>query len=189
VRITAAIPLALLLAAHSSANLFLYLERNDTRRRLNNLEKLAQCDRDFAAGASAAIRRLEQRGYRPWVRESWRSPQEQEKAYRRGVSEVNFGFHNVLGPRGEPRAFAADIAESEHAAKTSSDYALAAARAAQRYGLSTGILWGLGPEERAVVSQALYAAGAEPSHIGWDPCHFEPVGLSLRDAIALASSR
>jgi hypothetical protein len=152
----------------------------ENRRQMTNEDRLAKCDAGFAAKVRAVIHDLEGSGFKPWVAESWRSPKHQVQAFSLGHSEVKFGFHNVVGSRREPRAFAVDLIDAPGADAPSQEYALRLSSVAHHYNLTTGILWGLSNPERRVVGKA-----AETPHayrtvkIGWDPCHLEPADRSL----------
>jgi hypothetical protein len=153
---------------------------SDSQRQVTNEGRLAACDASFAASVRAVIRDLESCGFRPWVAESWRSPKDQVQAFTLGRSEVKFGFHNVVGLRREPRAFAVDLIDIPGASDPSPEYALRLSSVAHRYSLTTGILWGLSNRERRVVGKALEAPQIyRRLKIGWDPCHLEPTGRSL----------
>ncbi len=158
----------------------MFFQVKSLRRNAENLTKLAECDLTFAGAALGILQDLESRGFRPWIRQSWRSPDDQELAFRFGQSEVLFGFHNFTGPHGEPRSFAIDIVENRDSVETSTSYAIVLAGVARRRGLTTGILWGLSDSERQIVNRAV-EEGRHPRamKIGWDPCHVEPSGVSV----------
>jgi hypothetical protein len=152
----------------------------DGQRQMTNRERLAQCDASFAASVRAVIHDLESCGFKPWVAESWRSRENQVQAFTLGHSEVKFGFHNVVGTRREPRAFAVDLIDTPGADNPSQEYALRLSSAAHRYRLTTGILWGLSNRQRRVVGKAVETPQIDQRvKIGWDPCHLEPADRSL----------
>jgi hypothetical protein len=153
---------------------------SESRRKMTNDDRLAKCDAGFATKVRAVIHDLENSGFKPWVAESWRSPKHQVQAFTLGHSEVKFGFHNVVGPQREPRAFAVDLIDIPGANAPSQDYALRLSSVAHRYNLTTGILWGLSNPERRVVGKAVEAPHVDRIvKIGWDPCHLEPADRSL----------
>jgi hypothetical protein len=153
---------------------------SENQRRMTNEDRLAKCDAGFAAKVRAVIDDLESSGFKPWVAESWRSPKHQVQAFTLGHSQVKFGFHNVVGSRREPRAFAVDLIDTPGANAPSQAYALRLSSVAHHYNLNTGILWGLSHQQRRVVAKAIEALHAYRSvKIGWDPCHLEPADRSL----------
>jgi hypothetical protein len=165
---------------------------SENQRRMANEDRLAKCDAGFAAKVRAVIYDLESSGFKPWVAESWRSPKHQVQAFTLGHSQVKFGFHNVVGSRREPRAFAVDLIDTPGANAPSQAYALRLSSVAHHYNLNTGILWGLSHQQRRVVAKAIEALHACRSvKIGWDPCHLEPADRSLsqilRDVSRLGS--
>jgi hypothetical protein len=152
----------------------------DSQRQIANEGRLTTCDASFAASVRAVIHDLESCGFKPWVAESWRSPKDQVQAFTLGRSEVKFGFHNVVGLRREPRAFAVDLIDAPGANAPSQEYALRLSSVAHRYSLTTGILWGLNNRERRVVGMAIEGPRIDQRlKIGWDPCHLEPADRSL----------
>jgi hypothetical protein len=152
----------------------------DSQRQMTNDGRLAECDASFAASVRAVIHDLESCGFKPWVAESWRSREDQVQAFALGHSKVKFGFHNVVGSRREPRAYAVDLIDIPGAGAPSQEYALRLSSLAHRYNLHTGILWGLSDQERRVVGKALDAPRIlQRIKIGWDPCHLEPADQSL----------
>ena len=123
--------LAILVGISIAAGSLLFWRHRGVReaaRLTNNLEKLAGCDPTFAVGVARVIQSLESAGYRPWIRESWRSPVDQERAYAAGQSEIRLGFHNVTGKEGEHRAFAVDIVETIDLPHTKPQFAVTLAR-------------------------------------------------------------
>lgn len=159
----------------------------ESERRANNQLRLSECEPGFAADVGHVLRGLELLGLRPWIRESWRSPQDQDRAFRSGRSEIRLGFHNVTGRNGEHRSFAVDIVEGIDQTTTKPGYAVALARLAGSHRLKTGVLWGLMDFERPAVERAIQNPRLPVDRylkLGWDPCHLEPLNLSLADALA-----
>jgi hypothetical protein len=163
----------------------------EAERQTNNTASLSECDPELAAKVRAVLQGLETQGYRPWIRESWRSPTEQERAYIAGRSEIQLGFHNVTGRNGEHRAFAVDVVERTDGARTKPQYAVTLARLANANDLQTGISWGLMDWDRRTVERAVQTRSLpvnEYLKLGWDPCHLEPRNLSLKEALARAGA-
>jgi len=183
-------PLFVLIGVAAAAAALVYWQRwsvRESERLANNQLMLSECEPGFAANVGQVLRGLESRGVRPWIRESWRSPQDQERAFRSGRSEIRLGFHNVTGRNGEHRSFAVDIVERIDQTSTKPEYAVALSRLASANGLQTGILWGLMDFERPAVERAIQNRSLPVDRylkLGWDPCHLEPLNLSLADALA-----
>jgi hypothetical protein len=152
-----------------------------------NDDRLASCDAGFSVRVRAVIEELESYGFKPRIVESWRSPMAQRRAVASGRSLVTFGFHNIVGSRREPRAFAVDLVQSERATPTL-NYAFRLAALAARHRLDTGILWGLSKEERDAVYKAMAKPRvAAPVKIGWDPCHLQPADMTVAQALEAAA--
>jgi hypothetical protein len=163
----------------------------EAERQASNTAKLSECDPELAAKVRAVLQGLETQGYRPWIRESWRSPTEQERAYVAGRSEIQLGFHNVTGRNGEHRAFAVDVVERTDGARTKPRYAVTLARLAKVNDLQTGISWGLMEWDRQAVERVVQTQSLpvnEYLKLGWDPCHLEPRNLPLKEALARAGA-
>ena len=163
----------------------------EAERQANNREKLAECEAGFGADALRVLQGLESEGYRPWIRESWRAPAEQERAYEAGRSEIKLGFHNVTGKGGERRAFAVDVVERMDVAGTDPRYAVALARLAGANGMQTGIAWGLMGAERRAIEDGVRNRERRVNKylkLGWDPCHVEPRNLRLQEALVRAGA-
>lgn len=151
------------------------LERNRLR--------LAECHPEMARRVRCLIAQLEHDGYRPRIQDAWRSPEVQRELVRKGKSKVLWGFHNATTPEGAPDALAVDLLNDDHPLVPPMKYLLKLAAHALRVQCQTGITWGLtkGPRERL---EAAIAEG-EWSYIGargWDPCHCEPVDLTIAEA-------
>lgn len=160
---------------------------HEAERRANNQFMMSECEPSFAADVGKVLRELEVQGFRPWIRESWRSPQDQERAFRSGRSEIRMGFHNVTGRKGEHRSFAVDMVERIDQTSTRPEYAVALSRLATANGLQTGMLWGLMDFERPAVERAIQNRSQPVDRylkLGWDPSHLEPLNLSLADALS-----
>jgi len=127
----------------------------EAERQTNNAAKLSECDPELTAKVRAVLRGLETEGYQPWIRESWRSPIEQEHAYLTGRSEIRLGFHNVTGRNGEHRAFAVDVVERMDGARAKPRYAVTLARLASASDLQNGYLMGLMEWEQRALKRAV----------------------------------
>jgi hypothetical protein len=163
----------------------------EAERQTNNTANLTECDAEFAVKVRTVLQGLETEGYRPWIRESWRSPLEQERAYLAGRSEIRLGFHNVTGRNGEHRAFAVDVVERMDGARAKPRYAVTLARLASASDLQTGISWGLMDWEQRAVERAVQTQSLpvnEYLKLGWDPCHLEPRNLTLKEALERAGA-
>ena len=137
----------------------------------------------FRARVTALIADLEGEHIRPRIQQAWRSPADQLTAFNSGHSKLRFGFHNVTGAAGTPEALAVDLLDDDNPLHPPRRYLLRLAAAAERHGLITGIRWGLPGSLRAGIDRAIAAADWEaPVKIGWDPCHIEVVGLTVRQA-------
>ena len=117
---------------------------------------LALCSAEFSLRAAKFIAALENQGYDPYIRESWRSEAAQEEAVRRGRSEVSHGRHNEVGAEGEPASSALDLKAISRFHWRERAFEAAVACTAQKYDLETGIAWGLATEQRAAVAKVIF---------------------------------
>lgn len=110
------------------------------------------------------------------ILETWRSPERQAFYKSKGWSTVDYGFHTVTGPNGEPESLAIDMkadpydwnAPADHSdTKKLAQFYSDIAALAPKLGLSSGASW-----SRKDPKWAKYG-------IGWDPGHVEPAGISL----------
>lgn len=126
---------------------------------------------------------LEENGLRPRIQDAWRSLEAQKDANENGYSKVLYGFHNVTGKSGLPEALAVDLLDDDSPLKPGTPYLLQLAAAAEKFGLTTGIRWGL-PEE--LISGINISIDNEdwssPVKIGWDPTHVQPTGVTITQA-------
>lgn len=149
----------------------------DSQRRARNAQRLVECYPAFAGRVRLVIADLESAGFRPRIQCSWRSPADQATAYASGHSKVRYGCHNVTGPEPPyPReSLAVDLLDDRSPLAPSREYLLRLAGVAQRYGLVTGIRWGLPPSMADAIDAAIaLAAWQTPVKVGWDPTHVEP---------------
>jgi hypothetical protein len=154
---------------------------------------------------------------RPRISDSWRSPEQQEKARKGGFSKLAFGYHNVTsGGGGEPAAMAADIVPDNYPMNPSAVYKFRLAGAARVFGLKTGLLFGLRGDlwqatNRAIEDvtldlQLIVANGsnsgfrlpldhvpnssiADRLKLGWDSCHVEVAAPGFTVQMAKAGKR
>lgn len=150
------------------------------QRQVRNGERLRECYPPFAQALKRVLHTLEQDGYRPRIQDAYRSPERQEEAYQRGYSSVRWSLHNARDVDGQPDALAADVLDDDAPLAPGRRYLLALAIAADRYGLVTGVTWGLPPRLQLAVQEAIVARQVDATvKLGWDPCHVQPKGLSL----------
>jgi len=155
----------------------------EAARTLNNKNKLQELYPDFRVRIEAILKELERAGYRPHIQSAWRSQADQMDAYRRGASKVQFGFHNITGLGGVKEALAVDILDDDRPATINVDFALHLADAADAIGLTTGIRWNLSDDASVLVDIALRNKHWEAKiHVGWDPYHVEPLGITIAEA-------
>src|SRR5262245_53139012 len=149
---------------------------NEAERIAYNRNKLQQLYPTFRTRIEAVVTEIERWGYRPRVQAAWRSPAEQLDAYRRGTTNVQYGFHNVTGAGGEKEALAADSWDDDRLEKVKVDFMLHLAAAAEANGLTTGIRWDLADEDSVLIDIALQNKHWDAKvRVGWDPLHVEPV--------------
>jgi hypothetical protein len=142
---------------------------NEKDRKKRNQDKLQECYGPFARVIRAVLSDLEDQGLRPRIQESFRSLQDQLTAYNNGNSKVTFGFHNVTDEDGNPESLAVDVLDDDAPEKPSRSYLLKLAAAARRYGLETGILWGLPEKLQKAVNVAIDGRQFEAMvKVGWD---------------------
>jgi len=156
---------------------------NEAERLQHNKNKLQELYPFFRTKIEAVITEMEQAGYRPRVQSAWRSPADQLDAYRRGISRVQYGFHNATGASGTKEALAADIWDDDRLEKVKVDFMLHLAAAAETNGLITGIRWDLADEDSVLIDIALQNKNWDAKlRVGWDPLHIEIVGVTIQEA-------
>lgn len=156
----------------------------ESDRVTRNRAMLAQCHPVFRSALVAVLLALQGRGFRPRIQCAWRSPADEDAAYRAGHSHVEFGFHNVTGADGTPQALAADVLDDDQPLTPTRGYLLALTRAAHAQQLETGLAWGLPPNIRVALEQALAGGSPYDGRIGWDPEHVQIAGLTIVEAQA-----
>lgn len=153
------------------------MEEQDRRKR--NAGRLTELDPAFRRKVERVIATLEGNRLRPRIQAAWRSEADQLKAFDSGQSKLIFGFHNITGPDGTPRALAVDMLDDDSPLASRPAYLLQLAAAAQAQGLVTGIRWKLPPRLANDIDEAIAACDWNARvKIGWDPTHVEPVGIT-----------
>src|SRR5258708_29977981 len=132
---------------------------NEQKRKERNTQRLTELWPAFAKKIKAVIADLEAAGLRPRIQDAYRSPADQLKAFNSGNSKLKFGFHNVTGAGGKPESLAVDLLDDDHPLASPTPYLLRLAATAQKFGLETGVLWGLPSAMQQAVKQAI-ASGA-----------------------------
>ena len=155
----------------------------DLQRQQRNGERLAECHPPFRDAVRRVLRALEADGYRPRIQCAWRSLEQQQLAYAAGRSHLRWGFHNATTPAGHPDALAVDILDDNAPLAPSRRYCLALACVADRFGLQTGVTWGLVPHLKRATQQAIAARAVDAEvKVGFDPCHVEVRGVTVMQA-------
>lgn len=155
----------------------------EVARQRRNGDRLHECHPVFRAQLKRVLHDLEADGYRPRIQDAYRSPERQAEAYAAGRTHVRWGFHNATSADGHPEALAADVLDDDAPLAPGRRYLLALAMAADRYGLQTGITWGLAPRLRVAVETAVAQRQVDAEvKIGWDPCHVEVRGVTVQQA-------
>lgn len=154
-------------------------------RKKRNNSRLLELYPTFRARLEQVIVALESKEIRPRIQDAWRSPADQEKAFRSGHSKLLFGFHNVTASDGTPEALAVDLLDDDSPLSPSKNYLLQLAAAAEAAGLITGIRWGvpqklIGGIDAAIASQD-WDANVK---VGWDPTHVQPTDVTVAQAKA-----
>lgn len=158
---------------------------DEAKRKARNQQRLGELFPTFRRRVAQAIKDLEDQGVRPRIRDAWRSPEDQLKAFENGHSQRNFGFHNVTGADGTKDSLAVDLLDDNAPLKPSPRYVLRLASAAHKQDLQTRILFGLPKTLRDGVEAALAEENFDaPVKIGWDPTQAEPVGITVAEAKA-----
>ncbi len=152
-------------------------------RRSRNVNMLAEMYPAYRVRLQAVLTELESLGYRPRIQQAWRSIADQLDAYRRGYSQVQYGFHNVTGANGTKEALAADVLDDDQPLTAKTHFMLHLLAAAEKNGLTTGIRWGLSDDKVKAINDAIASGNWNvPIHVGWDPLHVEIAGISIAEA-------
>lgn len=153
-------------------------------RQQRNGTRLHECHPVFRAQLKRVLHDLEADAYRPRIQDAYRSLDAQRAAATSGASLLRWGYHNATTPDGQPDALAADVLDDDAPLAPSRRYLLRLAIAADRYGLSTGIDWGLPRALRRPIWDAIARRDADAviAHLGWDACHVEVRGVTVAQA-------
>ncbi|WP_309721543.1 hypothetical protein [Armatimonas sp.] len=155
----------------------------EEQRKERNAQRLTECNPIFRRKVAAILSDLEGHGWRPRIQEAWRSPARQKQLLADGFTKVRWGMHNATTEDGNPDSLAVDILDDGQPNKESSKFLLMLAASAKSHGCVTGIAWGLGQEDRDTIRSAIASRDFEAKvEIGWDPCHVQIGGISVREA-------
>ena len=156
-----------------------------TRKRLN-VERLRLIDPTIRQNVKAVLADLERKGLRPVIHsEVWRSPAEQLEKFKKGLSQVRWGFHCATTKTGKPDSLAADIVDANKAWNVNRDWWLHVGAAAQRRGLNWGGYFGLNKNLRGGLRDVLERKQFQANpKIGWDPAHVETARVTIAQAKA-----
>lgn len=155
----------------------------ESQRLANNEAKLAELYPAMRVRVEAVLKELEEAGYRPRIYQAWRSADQQMEAFRQGVSQVMYGFHNVTASNGKKEALAVDILDDDHPLTAPRHYMLRLAAASEKNGLITGIRWGLPDSYVKKIDDALATQNWSATfNAGWDPVHVEVTGITIYEA-------
>lgn len=156
----------------------------EENRKQRNISKLTELYPAFRARLILVIAKLEAGGLRPRIQDAWRSPKDQLTAFNSGHSKLKFGFHNVTGVDGVTKeSLAVDMLDDDNPLNSAPSYLLQLAAAAEENGLTTGIRWGLPPDLRSAIDNAIAAKDwSAPVKIGWDPTHVQPTNITATEA-------
>lgn len=157
----------------------------ESARKARNSQRLNELYPWFATKLALVIKDLEDDKLRPRIQDAWRSPEDQLIAFNSGHSKLKFGFHNVTGPGGRKESLAVDLLDDNFPLKIGTPYILKVTAIAERYGLTTGVRWGLPPKLAKAIDQAIETQNWKANvKVGWDPVHVEPAGFTVDQAAA-----
>ena len=155
----------------------------ENARIARNTQRLTELYPGFAQRLRSIVAALEAQGFRPRIQDAWRSPADQLKAFNSGNSKLQFGFHNVTGPDGQPESLAVDLLDDDSPLTSRREYLLRLAAAAASAHCQTGVAWGLPPALREAVATAIASGNFTANvKIGWDPTHVEPADITVAQA-------
>jgi hypothetical protein len=158
---------------------------NEADRKKRNDARLLELYPTFRVRLENVIVALASKGIRPRIQDAWRSPADQETAFRSGRSKLLFGFHNVTGATGTPEALAVDLLDDDSPLSPSKNYLLQLAAAAEAAGLITGIRWGVPTKLVGAIDAAIAAQDWDADvKVGWDPTHVQPTDVTVAQAKA-----
>ncbi len=154
--------------------------QSERERRAHNLAMLALCSPEFSRRAAELLGVLEDRGYHPYIRETFRNEVAQAFAQRGGRSEVLHGRHNEVDEQGNPAATALDFGVVSRFRRRERTFEAVVACTARQYDLETGIGWGLPAVQRADVEKVIATCKYDSEAFGWDPLHVQTVRPNVR---------
>ena len=155
----------------------------EEQRKHNNAKKLGECNPVFRGKVAAILADLEGYGLRPRIQEAWRSPTRQKQLLADGFTKVGWGMHNAATEDGKPDSLAVDILDDDQPNKETTKFLLMLAASAKAHGCVTGIDWGLSQEDRDTIRSAVASRHFEAKvEVGWDLCHVQIGGISVREA-------
>lgn len=146
-------------------------------RNAQRLRELAPC---IQGAVRHMLRSLEEQGMAPRCQDAYRTMKAQQAAFAGGSSWTPVGLHNIFAahPR-VPSALAVDVLDDASPFKPRLEFLAKLAIAANRYGLETGIAWGLGDRKKAQILKNIlrcnepelvhflrqYGVGNDPTHV------------------------
>ena len=155
----------------------------EEKRKQNNAQRLTECNPAFRTKAAAVLDDMEGHGWRPRIQEAWRSPARQKQLLADGFTKVRWGMHNATTEDGNPDALAVDILDDDQPNKESTKFLLMLAASAKAHECITGIAWGLSQEDQDTIRSAVASRDFDTKiEVGWDPCHVQIGGISVREA-------
>jgi hypothetical protein len=157
---------------------------NRRQRKALNAERVRKIHPALRPKIMAILSDMEGKGWQPMIDEGvYRTPAEQAEKKRRGLSKVDYSFHNVTGRDGTPEALAADIVDVRYGWNAPSKYWLQLASSAEAHGMQTGIRWGLSTPLRSAINALIRLRDWSAKYaIGWDAAHVEVKGITLSQA-------
>jgi hypothetical protein len=158
---------------------------NEDARKKRNQQRLTECFPAYAQKLEAVIRDMEAEGFRPRIQDAHRTIEDQLIAFKKGNSQVKFGFHNVTGKNGKPESLAVDLLDDNNPLNPPRKYLIRLAAIAKTHDLQTGIFFGLPATLRKGLAKAIEDLNFSTAvKIGFDPTHVEVSGISIAEAKA-----
>lgn len=140
---------------------------------IRNERLLSSCSPQFRADVQSLFEEMKERGYSVRIKEAWRDPKSQRRAFILGKSEVPLGRHNELDSRGQPASSAIDVEPNSSFENAERRFELQLACSAHAHGLETGIEWGLSGKRRDEVRAIVLNCRDDGGSLGWDPLHVQ----------------
>lgn len=158
----------------------------DAQRRKYNAERLLKVWSGMRPKIRAILDDLEGHGHIPLIAHNvWRSPSEQRQLVREGKSKLLYGFHNVTQADGDPESLAVDIVDARYPYNEPTKFFLHLRSSAQAHEMTTGATFGLSTKQVQRLDDVIINKDwGEKVHIGWDPWHCQPLGITPREAKA-----